>query len=115
MRHEYLSTEHILWGLLEEGNGVAVNVLKNLNVDLQRMREEVNKVVQAGPQRAVVGKSPQTPMLQGVLEHAINHAHGQHHNYVGSEHLLLGLFCVHDSVAARVLRNHDVDLSQVLK
>src|SRR3981081_856443 len=89
--HEYIGTEHILLGLVKEGTGVAANVLKNLDIDLRKIRLEVEKIVQAGPDMVTMGKLPQTPRAKKVIEYSIEEARNLNHNYVGTEHLLLGL------------------------
>src|SRR5262245_16296047 len=89
--HEYVGTEHILLGLVAEGSGVAANVLMNLNVNLCRIALEVERIVQAGPDRGAVGSLPQTPRAKKVIEYSIEEARNLNHNYVGTEHLLLGL------------------------
>ena len=89
--HEYIGTEHVLLGLVKEGSGVAANVLKNLDVDLRKIRLEVEKIVQAGPDMVTMGKLPQTPRAKKVIEYAMEEARNLNHNYVGTEHLLLGL------------------------
>ncbi len=88
--HEYIGTEHILLGLVKEGSGVAANVLKNLDVDLRKIRLEVEKIVQSGPDMVTIGKLPQTPRAKKVIEYAMEEARNLNHNYVGTEHLLLG-------------------------
>src|SRR5216683_7976200 len=89
--HEYIGTEHILLGLVKEGAGVAANVLKNLDIDLRKIRLEVEKIVQSGPDMVTMGKLPQTPRAKKVIEYSIEEARNLNHNYVGTEHLLLGL------------------------
>ena len=89
--HEYIGTEHILLGLVKEGSGVGANVLKNLDIDLRKVRLEVEKLVKSGPDMVTMGKLPQTPRAKKVLEYAIEEARHLNHNYVGTEHLLLGL------------------------
>ena len=89
--HEYIGTEHILLGLVKEGSGVGANVLKNLDVDLRKVRLEVEKLVKSGPDMVTMGKLPQTPRAKKVIEYAIEEARNLNHNYVGTEHLLLGL------------------------
>ena len=89
--HEYIGTEHILLGLVKEGSGVGANVLKNLDVDLRKVRMEVEKLVKSGPDMVTMGKLPQTPRAKKVIEYAIEEARNLNHNYVGTEHLLLGL------------------------
>src|SRR5262249_57615040 len=103
--HEYVGTEHVLLGLIKEGSGVAANVLKNLEVDLRKIRNEVEKIVQAGPDMVTMGKLPQTPRAKKVIEYAIEEARNLNHNYVGTEHLLLGLLREQEGVAAQGLMN----------
>jgi ATP-dependent Clp protease ATP-binding subunit ClpC len=111
--HEYIGTEHILLGLVKEGSGVGANVLKNLGVDLHKVRVEVEKLVRAGPDMVTMGKLPQTPRAKKVIEYAIEEARNLNHNYVGTEHLLLGLLREHDGVAAQVLMNLGLKLDEV--
>ncbi len=111
--HEYIGTEHILLGLVKEGSGVGANVLKNLDVDLRKVRLEVEKLVKAGPEMVTMGKLPQTPRAKKVIEYAIEEARNLNHNYVGTEHLLLGLLREHDGVAAQVLMNLGLKLEEV--
>ncbi len=111
--HEYIGTEHILLGLVKEGSGVGANVLKNLSVDLRKVRLEVEKLVKSGPDIVTMGKLPQTPRAKKVIEFAIEEARNLNHNYVGTEHLLLGLLREHDGVAAQVLMNLGLKLEEV--
>ncbi|MEO0631475.1 MAG: Clp protease N-terminal domain-containing protein, partial [Planctomycetota bacterium] len=111
--HEYIGTEHILLGLVKEGSGVGANVLKALGVDLRKVRLEVEKLVKQGPEMVTMGKLPQTPRAKKVIEYAIEEARNLNHNYVGTEHLLLGLLREHDGVAAQVLRNLGLKLEEV--
>ena len=111
--HEYIGTEHILLGLVKEGSGVGANVLKNLDVDLRKVRLEVEKLVKSGPEMVTMGKLPQTPRAKKVIEYAIEEARNLNHNYVGTEHLLLGLLREHDGVAAQVLMNLNLKLEEV--
>ncbi|MFP3938235.1 MAG: ATP-dependent Clp protease ATP-binding subunit [Phycisphaerae bacterium] len=111
--HEYIGTEHILLGLVKEGSGVGANVLKNLGVDLHKVRLEVEKLVKAGPDMVTMGKLPQTPRAKKVIEYAIEEARNLNHNYVGTEHLLLGLLREQDGVAAQVLINLGLKLEDV--
>ena len=111
--HEYIGTEHILLGLVKEGSGVGANVLKNLEVDLRKVRLEVERLVRAGPEMVTMGKLPQTPRAKKVIEYAIEEARNLNHNYVGTEHLLLGLLREHDGVAAQVLMNLNLKLEEV--
>jgi len=111
--HEYIGTEHILLGLVKEGSGVGANVLKNLDVDLRKVRLEVEKLVKSGPDMVTMGKLPQTPRAKKVIEYAIEEARSLNHNYVGTEHLLLGLLREQDGVAAQVLMNLGLKLEDV--
>ena len=111
--HEYIGTEHILLGLVKEGSGVGANVLKNLDVDLRKVRLEVEKLVKSGPDMVTMGKLPQTPRAKKVIEYAIEEARSLNHNYVGTEHLLLGLLRENDGVAAQVLMNLGLKLEEV--
>jgi ATP-dependent Clp protease ATP-binding subunit ClpC len=111
--HEYIGTEHILLGLVKEGSGVGANVLKNLEVDLRKVRLEVEKLVKSGPDMVTMGKLPQTPRAKKVIEYAIEEARQLNHNYVGTEHLLLGLLREQDGVAAQVLMNLGLKLEEV--
>jgi len=111
--HEYIGTEHILLGLIKEGSGVGPNVLRNLGVDLPKVRMEIEKLVKAGPDMVTMGKLPQTPRAKKVVEYAIEEARNLSHNYVGTEHLLLGLLREHDGVAAQVLMNLGLKLEEV--
>lgn len=111
--HEYIGTEHILLGLVKEGSGVAANVLQNLDIELKKIRIEVEKIVQTGPDLVSVGQLPFTPKVKKVLEFAMEEAKNLGHNYIGTEHLLLGLLREHEGVAAQVLLNLGVKLEDV--
>ncbi|SMP54777.1 ATP-dependent Clp protease ATP-binding subunit ClpC [Neorhodopirellula lusitana] len=111
--HEYIGTEHILLGLVKEGSGVAANVLKNLDVDLRKIRLEVEKLVQSGPEMVTVGKLPQTPRAKKVIEYSMEEARNLNHSYVGTEHILLGLLREQEGVAAQVLMNLGLKLEDV--
>jgi ATP-dependent Clp protease ATP-binding subunit ClpC len=111
--HEFIGTEHILLGLVKEGSGVAANVLKNMDVDLKKIRLEVEKLVQSGPEMVTMGKLPHTPRAKKVIEYSIEEARGLGHSYVGTEHLLLGLLREQEGVAARVLMNLGLKLEDV--
>ncbi len=111
--HEYIGTEHILLGLVKEGSGVAANVLKNLDVDIKKLRLEVEKLVKSGPDMVTMGKLPQTPRAKKVIEYAIEEARSLNHNYVGTEHILLGLLRETEGVAAQVLMNLGLKLENV--
>ena len=111
--HEYIGTEHVLLGLVKEGSGRGANVLKNLDVDLRKIRLEVEKLVQSGPDMVTMGKLPQTPRAKKVIEYSMEEARNLNHNYVGTEHLLLGLLREQDGVAAQVLMNLGLKLEEV--
>ena len=111
--HEYVGTEHVLLGLIKEGSGVAANVLKNLNVDLRKIRLEIEKIVQTGPDMVTMGKLPQTPRAKKVIEYSIEEARNLNHNYVGTEHLLLGLLREQEGIAAQVMMNLGLKLEEV--
>lgn len=113
--HEYIDTEHILLGLIKEGSGVGANILKNLDVDLKKMCQEVEKLPKSGPNTVTTGKLSQTPQTIKVIEYAIEEARSLNHNYVGTEHLLLGLCREQDGVAAGVLMNLNITLENLRK
>jgi ATP-dependent Clp protease ATP-binding subunit ClpC len=111
--HEYIGTEHILLGLVKEGSGVGAAVLKNLDVDIKKLRLEIEKLVKSGPDMVTMGKLPQTPRAKKVIEYAIEEARSLNHNYVGTEHLLLGLLRETEGIAAQVLMNLGLKLEDV--
>ena len=111
--HEYIGTEHILLGLVKEGSGVGATVLKNLDVDIKKLRLEVEKLVKSGPDMVTMGKLPHTPRAKKVIEYAIEEARSLNHNYVGTEHLLLGLLRESEGIAAQVLMNLGLRLEDV--
>lgn len=115
LNHNYLGTEHVLLGLLKLGQGVAVNVLRNLNIDFDTVRTEVEKLVGYGPEIQVYGDPALTGKVKKVFEYANEEAANLNHNYVGTEHLLLGLLRQTDGVAAQVLENLNVNLKEVRK
>lgn len=115
LNHNYLGTEHLLLGLLKLGQGVAVNVLRNLNIDFDTVRAEVEKLVGYGPEIQVYGDPALTGKVKKVFEFANEEAVNLNHNYVGTEHLLLGLLRQTDGVAAQVLENLNVNLKEVRK
>ena len=111
--HEYLGTEHVLLGLVQEGSGVAANVLKNMGIDLNKIRMEVEKIVKTGPAMVTMGQLPFTPRAKKVLELSMEEAGNLGHNYIGTEHLLLGLIKENEGIAAQVLLNLGVKLEDV--
>ena len=108
--HEYIGTEHILLGLVQEGQGVAANVLKSMNADLERIRREVEKIVKPGPAVESSVQIPFTPKAKKVVELALEEASNLNHNYIGTEHLLLALLREKEGIAAHVLRSLGVRL-----
>ena len=110
--HNFVGTEHLLLGLIKLGQGVAVNVLQKLGLDLETVRMEVEKQVGTGPDQKMIGNIPYTPRVKKVLALAQKEAKALNHTYVGTEHILLGLLREGDGVAARVLKNLDVDIEQ---
>lgn len=115
LNHNYLGTEHVLLGLLKLGQGVAVNVLRNMSIDFDTVRSEVEKLVGFGPEIQVFGDPALTGKVKKVFEFANEEAANLNHNYVGTEHLLLGLLRQTDGVAAQVLENLNVNLKEVRK
>src|SRR5689334_9044018 len=111
--HEYIGTEHVLLGLIKEGSGVAANVLKNLDIDLLKIRLEVEKLGQAGDDPVTEGKLPQTPRAKEVIKYSMEEARNLNHNYVGTEHILLGLLREKEGMAAQVLMNLGLKLEVV--
>src|SRR5574340_614066 len=110
--HNFVGTEHLLLGLIKLGQGVAVNVLQKLGLDLETVRLEVEKQVGTGPDQKMMGNIPYTPRVKKVLALAQKEPKALNHTYVGTEHILLGLLREGDGVAARVLKNLDVDIEQ---
>ena len=110
--HSFVGTEHLLLGLINLGQGVAVNVLQKMGLDLDTVRLEVEKQVGTGPDQKLAGNIPYTPRVKKVLELSKKEAKTLHHTYVGTEHILLGLLREGEGVAARVLRNLDIDIDQ---
>ncbi len=110
--HNYVGTEHILLGLIKLGQGVAVSVLKNMGLDLETVRIEVEKQVGSGPEHTISGNIPYTPRVKKVLALSRKEAEQLDHSYVGTEHLLLGLLREGEGVAARVLSSLNVDINQ---
>jgi ATP-dependent Clp protease ATP-binding subunit ClpC len=113
--HEYVDTEHVLIGLLKEGNGVAAGVLKNLDVELRVVREAVERIVQHGRvgDPVVAGRLPVTPRTKKVLDYSADESAQLGHAYVGTEHLLLGLLREESGNAAKVLANLGLKLDGV--
>ncbi|HCC60202.1 MAG: hypothetical protein A2402_03915 [Candidatus Staskawiczbacteria bacterium RIFOXYC1_FULL_37_43] len=113
--HEFIGSEHVLLGLIKEGSGVAAIVLKNLGISLERAHMEVERIVPEGPDMVTMGQLPQTPRVKKVIEYAMDEALKLGHDYIGTEHILLGLLRETDSVAATVLKNLGVDAGFILE
>ncbi|MEX0727202.1 MAG: Clp protease N-terminal domain-containing protein [Planctomycetaceae bacterium] len=136
LNHEYIGTEHILLAIMAEGSGVAAHVLKNFRIDGGIVRREVEKIVQRGPKKEIVDqsgfiirwislllgqfapsnlppKNQQTPRAKKIIEYAMEEARNLNHNYVGTEHLLLGLLREPEGVAHQVLTNLGLELDDV--
>ncbi len=112
LNHNFLGTEHLLLGLIKLGQGVAVNVLQRLGLDMETVRLKVEEKVGTGPDQKVIGNIPYTPRVKKVLSLAAKEAKQLNHTYVGTEHILLGLLREGDGVAAKVLKELDVDIEQ---
>ena len=113
LHHEYVGTEHILLGLIREGEGVAAAVLTNLNVDLEDIQQKIEETVKKGKAAAAAGPDlPYTSRAKKVLELAMTEARELNHSYVGTEHLLLGLLREEKGIAAQVLTDAGVNLEQ---
>jgi len=110
--HNFVGTEHLLLGLIKLGQGVAVNVLQKMGLDLDTVRLAVEKEVGTGPDQKLAGNIPYTPRVKKVLALASKEAKALNHTYVGTEHILLGLLREGDGVAARVLKNLEIDIEQ---
>ncbi len=111
--HNYIGTEHILLGIVKLAEGVAVNVLRRMGLDFETVRLEVEKAVGTGPETKMIGEIPLTSRAKKVIEYAVEEAKKLHHSYIGTEHLLLGLLREGEGVAARILKNLDIDLDEV--
>jgi len=110
--HNYVGTEHILLGLIKLGQGVAVSVLQKMGLDLETVRNAVEKQVGTGQETKTQGSIPYTPRVKKVLALAGKEAKALNHSYVGTEHILLGLLREGEGVAARVLKSLDIDIER---
>src|SRR6266853_4629191 len=111
-QHNYIGTEHILLGLIREGEGVGAKVLRNLGVDLQRAHDSVEFIIGRGD-RIVLGEIGLTPRAKKVIEYAVDEARRLNHHYIGTEHLLLELLREGEGIAAGVLESLGVNLEKV--
>ena len=112
LQHDYVGTEHILLGLIREGEGVAAAVLTNLNVDLDQIHDQVEESVKKGKATIALGELPYTSRAKKVLEFAMAEARELNHSYVGTEHLLLGLLREEKGIAAQVLNSLGVSMEE---
>src|SRR5213082_230580 len=110
--HNYVGTEHLLLGLIKLGQGVAVNVLQKMGLDLETVRMEVEKQVGTGPETKIVGNIPYTPRVKKVISLAGKEAKTLNHSYVGTQQMLLGLLREGEGVAARVLKSLEIDIER---
>ncbi len=113
LAHDYLGTEHLLLGLLREDEGIAARVLDGLDITLEEVRAQVVRVVGEGSSTAASGMMPFTPAAKKTLELSLREARSLGHDYIDTEHVLLGLIRVEDGVAARILRDFDADADTV--
>ncbi|MFH1372140.1 MAG: Clp protease N-terminal domain-containing protein [Planctomycetota bacterium] len=111
--HEYIDTEHILLGLIKEGSGVGMTALKILNVDIKKLRLDVEKLMIRGPDIVKSDRLPHTPLAKKVVEYAIEEVMSLKQEYLGTEHLLLGLLRETEGVAAKVMMNHNITYEKV--
>ncbi len=111
--NEYVGTEHLLWGLAKEVQGVAAIVLERFHVDLKPLRREVDEMLKSRPRVEHVEKLPQSVHAKEVIQYAIEEARSLRHNYVGTEHILLGMMHNSQAVAAQVLADFNLDLDAV--
>jgi ATP-dependent Clp protease ATP-binding subunit ClpA len=112
LKHNYIGTEHLLLGLLREDEGLAARVLESLDITVEEVRAQVARIVGQGEEIAT-GQIPFTPRAKRVLEHALREAIALGHNYVGTEHVLLGLVADYDGVAAQILLDFDADAEKI--
>jgi ATP-dependent Clp protease ATP-binding subunit ClpC len=112
MKHHYIGTEHLLVGLLREEEGLAARALESLGVTVDGVRAEVARVVGHGDE-PVIDRIPFTPRMKKILELSLREALSLRHNYIGTEHLLLGLVRENDSVASRILNGFGADALKV--
>src|SRR5713101_426413 len=112
LNHNYIGTEHVLLGLIHEGDGVAAKALESLGISLEAVRSQVEEIIGQG-QSAPTGHIPFTPRAKKVLELSLREALHLGHNYIGTEHILLGLARENEGVAARILLDFDTDAEKI--
>jgi ATP-dependent Clp protease ATP-binding subunit ClpC len=113
LKHNYIGTEHILLGLLREEEGLAARVLESLDITVEEVREQVKRLIGQGDEEIVTGQIPFTPRAKKVLELALREALSLGHNYIGTEHVLLGVVRENQGVAARILLHLDADAETI--
>ena len=113
LKHNYIGTEHILLGLLREEEGLAARVLESLDVTVEEVRAQVARIIGPGDEPIVSGQIPFTPRAKKVLELSLREALSLKHNYIGTEHILLGLVRENEGVAARILLDFDADAEKI--
>jgi ATP-dependent Clp protease ATP-binding subunit ClpC len=113
LNNDYIGTEHVLMGLIKEGSGVASNILENLSIDPDKVLYEIEKIVQPGTNMVTMGQLPFTPRTKKMLEYSLEEMRNLGHNYIGTEHLLLGLIRENDSEAAQVMISMGIELDKV--
>lgn len=109
--HDRVSTEHILLGLVNEGTGVGAHALMKMGINLNTLRGEVEKLMKRGPEGVQMGRLPHTPQAKRVIAYGLEEARGLNHDYVGTEHVLLGLLRESEGVATQVLTNLGISLN----
>jgi len=114
LNHNFIGTEHLLLGLVKEGAGIAARVLQNAGIDLNRLRQEVEKIIPKG-EKTLSQSISYTPRAKRVIELSIEESQNLGHNYIGTEHLLLGLLREGEGIAAQVLTNIGIDLKRARK
>jgi ATP-dependent Clp protease ATP-binding subunit ClpC len=113
LRHNYIGTEHILLGLLREEEGLAARVLESLDITVEEVQAQVARIIGPGDEPIVSGQIPFTPRAKKVLELSLREALSLKHNYIGTEHILLGLVRENEGVAARILLDFDADAEKI--
>lgn len=115
LNHEHIGTEHVLLGLIKEGCGVGGTILKNYDLNIKILIEDILKLVPSGPDMVTTGKLPQTPITKKVIESAIDYARSLNHDYVGAEHILGGLVAEKEGIASQILVSKGFDEEKVKK
>ena len=115
LNHKKVGTEHILLGLVKEGNGVGASVLKKLDIDIKELLLEVEKAVKSGSDKVIPGGAAQIPAARKIVEYAIEESRGLSHDYIGTEHILLGLLRANEGAAAQALTGLGVKIEDARK